>query len=463
MTDSRSAGGSTLLLASGATFLAFFDVTVVNVAFPDLRQDFSSTPLATLTWVAIGYAVVFAALLPAAGQVADNLGRRRIFLASLAVFGLASLACGVAPSIETVIAARIIQGVGAAGMIPAALGLTLSAADPSMRAKALGVWGAAGSVAAAAGPSVGGLLVEHFGWRSVFLINAPLVLVFWLAGLRKIPAVAASHGRLPDLIGTATATAGIVAVALALSRSDRWGWQSTAFLATMTAGVLLLVWTFLRARRHPTPAIDLTMWRSRTFAAASVASLLFGAVVFAWLLSGPLFLTSFWGYSIVRTGLALTPGALASAVAALTVGRIANPRGRRTAVVTGAFLLVIAALWLSFALTEQPHYLTIWLPASLLSGAGIGALLTGVATAAATSLAPQKFAAGTGLTLAGRQVGGALGIAVFAVVVDANPPELGDYRQAFLLCAAAALLGALAALGLTERSRDRVEVAAAGS
>lgn len=233
--------GSRLVLAltAGATFVAFLDTTVVNVAFPDLASSFPADKVSDLSWVVSGYAVLFAALLTAAGRIADAVGRRRVFLASLAVFTAASALCAAAPDLPLLIAARAVQGAAAAGMIPAALGLLLASTPPAGLAVAIGAWGAAGSMATAAGPALGGVLVNAFGWRSVFLVNLPAGLILLAAGIRSLPERTGGERRLPDPFGTAAVTGGIALLVLGLTKGSDWGWHSAATLATTTAGAAL--------------------------------------------------------------------------------------------------------------------------------------------------------------------------------------------------------------------------------
>jgi EmrB/QacA subfamily drug resistance transporter len=439
-----------LVLTSGATFMAFLDTTVVNIAFPALHASYPAVSLANLSWVVSGFAIAFAALLAPAGRLADVLGRRQVFLASVAVFTVASLACALAPDFGVLLGARVLQGVGAAGMIPAALGILLAEMPPGRLLSAIGIWGASGSMAAAAGPSLGGLLIAATSWRAVFIINVPIGALILLSGWRSVPARPGQSRGLPDGVGTAAATLGVAGVVLALTKGGEWGWGAPSTIAALVAGLALVAVAVTRSRRHPVPAIPVSLWGSRTFAVANLTSLLAGAALFAWLLAGPLYLTTFWGYSVLKAGLAVTPGALTAAVAAITVGkRVALER--QPAVVAGALVAFAAVgVWIWAVLGSQPAFLEVWLPAGLIGGAAFGAALTGLSTAAAISVPPVHFAGGMALNTAARQIGGALGVAAMAAIVTA---EAGTYalRDVFLFAGLSSFAAGVVGLGLLPR------------
>jgi EmrB/QacA subfamily drug resistance transporter len=429
-----SKAGTTLLLTAAATFMAFLDTTVVNVAFPNLRSDFPHESLTNLTWVVTSYGVLFAALLTPAGRYADVFGRRRFFLGSLGLFTLASIACAAAPNVDFLIAVRAVQGIGAAGMIPAALGLVLAETPAEKRAEAIGLWGASGSVAAAAGPSLGGLLVSAWDWRAVFIINVPIGLAVMLAGAKLLPERPAAGGKSPDILGTATVTLGIAGVVVGLTKGEDWGWGSAETWGWIGAGVVLTAFTLLRSRGREAPAVDTSLWESRMFAAANLTVFFIGAGLFVWFLSGPLYLTTVWHYSVLKAGLAVTPGAVLSAVTAIIVGSRIKPEKQRPVVIGSGLIFLGLSLWAYFALGAEPKFLAIWLPYGAFGGAVIGASLTSVTTAAAISVHPLKFAAGTGLNTTARQFGGSIGIAVMAAVIAAhNPLQPQAYLDAFLL------------------------------
>jgi EmrB/QacA subfamily drug resistance transporter len=442
-----------LLAAAGATFLAFLDVTVVNVAFPALSADFADSSLADLSWVITGYGVLFAALLTPAGRLADVTGRRRLFAMSMVGFIVASILVASSPSLPLLIAARVLQGGAAAGMIPAALGLVLAATPPSRRTVAVGLWAGAGSLAAAAGPSLGGLLIELSNWRAVFLINVPIGLGIVALSYRHIAKDVPSGRRLPDALGTAMVAIGIALVVLGLTQGSDWGWSHPSTLSCLVGGVLLLLLALWKSARHPAPAVEIDLWRrSRTFAAANVGSLLFGMAMFAWLLLGPLYLVLVWDYSILRAGLAISPGACTAAVAAVVVGRRAVGRGQQAAMIVGALLFAGSAGWFYTQLGTEPRYLALFLPANLISGIGIGAAITALSSAAATSLPPERFAAGTGLVITARQLGGALGIAAMAAILTERQAQGADaLLEVAIFCGIVGAVAAVSGLALTER------------
>ncbi|WP_407836369.1 DHA2 family efflux MFS transporter permease subunit [Streptomyces sp. DSM 116496] len=436
-------GGQVLALASAVTFLAFLDATVVNIAFPDLRRAFPEVSLARLTWVVSAYAVLFAALLAAAGRLADTLGRRALFLGSILAFTLTSLAASAAPTAELLILARALQGAAAAGMIPAALGLVLAHTPPARRAAALGAWSAAGGLAAAVGPSIGGLLVEWWDWRAIFLINVPLGLAVGWAAARILPKEPRTGRRLPDPVGTTALAFGIGGVVAGLSQGTEWGWTDPTVLVLVIGGTLAGTLALRRSRSHPAPAVDRDLWRDPLFARANIGALLFGVAMYAWLLMGPSYLVERWDYSVLQAGVGVTPGAVLAMAGSLFVGRRVPNRLHWAAVTVGSLLFAANALLLWGWVGESTSYARIFLPAALLGGLGIGAVLTALSTTASAGLPPQRFAAGTGLLMTARQLGGALGVAGTAALLTGGDPG-EHWHGIFLLIALSALAAAVA-------------------
>ncbi|MDX6744846.1 DHA2 family efflux MFS transporter permease subunit [Actinocorallia sp. A-T 12471] len=435
-----------LWLAAGAAFLAMLDTSIANLAFPDLGREFGAH-VNGLTWIVTLYVVLFAAVLAPSGRLADVAGPRRLYRIGTGLFAVASLACALAPDLAWLLAARALQGAGAGAMIPASLAVLLHGTPAEGRARAIGLWSAAGAVAAAIGPSVGGLMVDALGWRSLFLINVP-VAVALVYGARGLTRGTKAAGRLPDLLGTVLLGLGLGLLALGVSEGSEWGWTDPRTAAVLVAGAAATVLALVRSARHPVPALDVSLWRVPAFTAASVVSFLYGLAFFPWMLVGVLVLTGLWGYDALDAGLAMTPGAVTAAVGAIVLSRRATPR---TAIVLGGVLMGASAAWIWLALTPEPAFLTFWLPCGLLVGVGMGALATGVSGASALSAGPERFAAATGLTTTARQFGGALGVAVLAALLAADAPGLDAFLSVYLFCGVTAALAGAAGLAVPAR------------
>src|SRR3954453_4112775 len=358
-----------LLVTGVAVFMAFLDVTIVNVAFPSIREAFPASSLADLSWVLNAYNIVFAALLVPAGRLAALLGRRRLFFVGLAVFVVASALCGLAPSVEVLVGARVLQAAGAALLVPTSLGLLLPEFPPERRATATALWGAVGGVAAATGPSLGGLLIEWTDWRLVFFVNL-LIGAAVLVPARRLLREARDpdRGAVPDALGIVLLAGGVAALALAIVQAPSWGWGSDRVLAAFAVAAAALAGFVWRSAVHPHPVVELGLFRVRSFAAACVGVGIFSLGFYALLLSGILFLTGVWHYSILKAGFAATPGPLMAATASALAGRIADRYGQRVVAVPGGLVFALGCLVFLTQVGEAPAYLTAYLPGTLLTG-----------------------------------------------------------------------------------------------
>jgi EmrB/QacA subfamily drug resistance transporter len=406
-------------LACGGSFIATLDATVTNLAVPSLASDFT-TSVTTVSWVVTAYAVLMAALLAPGGAIADFVGRERLFSLGVITFSLASLTVALSPTIEVLIAARAAQGAGAALLIPASLAFVLADTPPDRRPAAIGLWSALAAVAAAIGPTVGGLMVDVTNWRWLFLINLPVGLWLYL-GARELTLTTRRSDRSPDALGAAFFALSVAALVLSITQGEDWGWSSPAVLGGLAAAALFGGAAIRRSATHRAPALEITLWRSRVYAAANAVSFLFGAALYIVLISGVVFLIDVWGYSPLDAGLAVTPGALTAAAVGIYVGRLARRPSPAMLVAAGTSLIAGVATVLALLLGSDPRLWELWVPTGLVLGAGIGAVSVGVTTAAAMSVPPQKFATATGLNVAARQVGGAVGVATFAAIIAAHP------------------------------------------
>ncbi|MFF2011892.1 DHA2 family efflux MFS transporter permease subunit [Streptomyces sp. NPDC058195] len=450
MTPSSSARRASLalLLACAGTFLSFLDATVTNLAVPPIADGFDVS-LTTVSWVATAYVIPFAALLAPAGPLADAVGRARLFLIGVSVFTASSLLIAASPGLPVLLGARALQGLGAALLVPASLGLVLAEIPAGRRRAAIGVWSAAGALAAAAGPALGGVLVEVLDWRALFCLNLPVGCWVLIVG-RKLLAGESRTGRAPDLAGGLLLALCVGSAVYGMTQGPGRGWSSVHVLAASGITVLCGVLTVVRALRHRRPALRLDLLRSRSFAVASGVSVAYGAALFASMLLGVLFVTDAWNYSALKAGLAMSPAALATAVVGLGIGRLPVSLAPRTMVAGGSALVAASTAVLALLIDTEPRFWTLWLPAGAVTGVGVGLATVGISSAATLSTAPQHFAAATGMVMAARQVGGGLGIAATAVIV-AEVPGAGAEPYAAVYGAAAVVNLAAAFGGLALR------------
>jgi EmrB/QacA subfamily drug resistance transporter len=443
-----------LAISAAGVFVVFLDATVVNIAFPALSADFPGVTRAGLSWVLNAYAVIFGALLVTAGRLADDRGRKKVFLAGLIVFGIGSALCGVAPSIELLVASRVSQAVGAALLVPASLALLLPEFPAERRAGAVGLWGAAGGAAAAAGPTLGALLVEGPGWRWVFLINVPLCVVALLVGrrvLRESTGTPVVGGQ--DLLGVVMVTAAFGLLSLGLVQGESWGWGSWRVLGSFVAAVALVPVMVSRSMRHPNPALPVRLFAVRTFSVATAALLLFSAAFFSVILCNVLFLTGVWDYSVLRTAVAVLPSPILAAALSPITGRLADRFGFRVLVVPGALAMAAGTTWFATRTGAAPSYWDEFMPGTVMVGLAIGFALPTLGAAGAASLLHHQFGSGSAVGATARQLGAVLGVAVLvAVLGEPSPAEaLGAFHRSWMVIAATAGAGALLSLGLAGR------------
>ncbi|HZT67162.1 MAG TPA: DHA2 family efflux MFS transporter permease subunit [Acidimicrobiales bacterium] len=425
-------------------FMASLDLSIVNVAFPALARSFPTAPRAGLAWVITAYAIVYAALLVTAGRTADRLGRRKVFFIGLGVFTTGSALCGLAPSLALLVAGRVGQGAGAALLLPASLGLLLEAYPGESRSQAVALWGGVGALAVATGPSLGAALITAAGWRSAFFVNLPVGLVAWAVGRRVLPADEPS-GRPapPDYPGVLLVTASLAGLVLAVSEGSDWGWTDPRILGAALGALALGAVFIRRCLRHAEPVLDLSLFRHRSFSVANAATLVYAMGFFAMLLGNILFLTGVWHYSILRAGLAVTPGPLVVAVVSGPAGRVASRRGFRPVLLAGFAVFAAGLSWYATQIGLRPEYLARWLPATLITGLGIGLTFPVLSATAVASLHASRFAVGSAVNQTSRQVGGALGVAVLvAILASSTGPAsaLQHFRHLWTYAAAMAAL-----------------------
>jgi EmrB/QacA subfamily drug resistance transporter len=435
-----------LIVVSAAVFMASLDLFIVNIAFPAIERDFGGTSLGSLSWILNAYAIVFAALLVPAGRTADRLGRKRSFIAGLTLFTVASALCAAAPSVELLVAARVVQAVGAASLFPTSLALLLPEFPLSERRTAVSIWAAAGGVAAAAGPPVGGLLVQA-GWQLVFLVNVPIGIVLLVFAARILSETREPAGTpRPDLLGAGLLTASIGTLTFAIVKAADWGWGNGRILALLAGAVVLLGAFWLRSTRHPAPVVEPALLERRSFALANLGALLFFMAFGAMLLSSVLFLTSVWGESVLRAGLQIAPGPAMAALFAVPAGLLAARVGERVTGALGGLLFAAGGVWWLTRIGPTPNYAGAFLPGMMIGGAGVGLVIPSLTSAATSSLPPDRFATGSAVLSMSRQIGVALGVAVLVSIVGTPAPgeALDRFKDGYSFITGLAVAAAVA-------------------
>lgn len=438
-----------LIVVSVAVFMVGLDMFIVNVAFPRIERGLGSADVASLSWVLNAYAIVLAALMVPAGRLADRAGRRRLFLAGLILFAVGSALCGAAGSVAMLVAARVVQAAGAACLLPTSLALLLPEFPPAQRAAAIGIWAAVGGVAAAFGPPLGGLLVQS-SWRLVFYVNVPVGLAALVAARSLLRETKDESQQRPDLLGAGLLTLAVGLLALGLVKAPAWGWADGRTVAALIVAVAGLGVFWARCHAHPSPVVDPSLLGVRSYALANAAGLLFSASFAAMLLASVLFLTGIWHRSVLTAGLWIAPGPLMAAALAPPAGRLANRVGQRNLATAGVTLFGLGCAWWLWRATAVPDYAAVFLPGLLITGAGVGLTLPSLASAAAASLPPARFATGSAVFTMSRQLGFVLGIAILVAILGtvshANPVDSFDRGWLFMVIAAG--LGAAPAFGI---------------
>jgi EmrB/QacA subfamily drug resistance transporter len=420
-----------------AVFMTNLDLWIVNIALPTMGTSFGHggrpATLGDLSWVVNAYAITLAALLVVVGRIGDRIGQRPVFLAGVVVFTLASAACALAPQLWVLVIARVVQAAGAAAQLPTSLALLLASVPVDRRTGATRSWGAVGALAAAAGPVLGGLLVQ-VDWRWVFVVNLPIGLGTTLAGLAVLPRPAAREtGRLPDVGGAVLVVAAVAAVSGALVRAPTWGWASGGTVALLAVALVSGWWFWRRTRRHPSPLLEPHLVRLPRFGEASAGTFVFGVAFAILLLSNVLWCQEVWHWSALRTGLALMPGPGLVPIVTVLTARLVRRVGHGPLVLVGGIVFAIGLAWRVVFVSIEPDYLRDLLPSTLLTGAGVGLAIGTLVAAGVQALPANRAATGSAVVNALRQVSASVGVAVLVTILGAqvNAGSVGDFKVAW--------------------------------
>jgi EmrB/QacA subfamily drug resistance transporter len=465
-----------LALLAMTQFVVVLDAAIVNVALPSIGRalDFSQDDL---SWVVNAYTLTFAGFLLLGGRLADLLGRRRMFMYGLVIFSIASLLGGLAQSDLWLIAARAVQGLGAAIVSPAALSIiTNTFAEGAERNRALGVWGAVSGAGGAAGVLLGGVLTEYLGWEWVLFVNVPIGVAAALLAPRLLPE---SRDEVDepsfDAAGAVTVTAGMSLLVYALVDANQAGWGSARTITLIAIGVALLAAFVVIERRQRQPLVPFSIFRRRTLRGANIVSLLIGMSLFSMFFYISLYMQQVLGYDALKAGVSYLPLALTIIISAGVASALVTRIGFKITLVAGMLFITGGLVWFT-QVSPGGSYLGDILFPSLLAAIGLGLAFVPVTIAAVTGIRPDEAGLASGLVNTSQQVGGALGLAILVAVANATTSNaLSDgkgrlvaltdgFQDAFMVGAAFALAGAILAATLisSKDSREHAEAARRG-
>jgi EmrB/QacA subfamily drug resistance transporter len=457
----------TLGALSFSLFMIMLDNTVVNVALPSIQRELGVGDIADLEWVVNAYALSFAVLMLTGGKLADFFGRRRVFLAGLALFTATSLGCALAASLGTLVGWRAAQGLGAALMLPATLAIITHTFPLRERGTAIGIWAGVSALALAIGPLVGGAITEHISWSWVFYINVPVGVLGLVAGLALVPE-SRDTSRLQrlDLPGLLVSAAALFALTFALSQANDRGWGSPLIVGLLVAFVVGTALFVVAERRGDAPMLDLQLFRDGTFAGATLCAMLVTLAMFGVFFFMTLYVQRILGYSPVEAGAVFLPMTVLIIVVAPIAGRVSDRIGSRW-LMAGGMLLTGVCLLLFSRLGQRSGFVDL-LPGLLLGGIGMASVMTPMSAAAMRSAPVDKSGVAAGVLNTARQVGGALGIALMGAIMTSRiasaeaagatmPAAFVDgFQVALLVGAAITFTGALVA-ALMVRQHPRLE------
>ena len=456
-----------LVLICATQFMVVLDVAIVNVALPSIQSALGFSQ-ENLQWVVSAYTLTFGGFLLLGGRMADLLGRRRVFMAGLVLFSAASLACGLAQTDTFLIAARAIQGVGAAVISPGALSILMTTFDEGAeRNKALGIWGAIAGIGGAAGVLLGGVLTDTLGWEWIFLVNVPVgVLVILLTPRFVRESQAEGATRSFDVAGAVSATAGLALLVYALVNTDTAGWASGETIGLLVGSAALLVAFVVIEMRATAPLLPLSIFRLRNLTGANIVGLLLGAAIFSMFYFLSLYMQQVLGYSALRTGFAYLLVAVVIIIAAAVSQALVTRFGAKVILAIGMALLTLGLLWFTMIEVNGSYVINL-VPGFLLTGVGLGFAFVPVSIAALQGVQAHEAGIASGLINTSQQIGGALGIAILATIATTHTESVmkdaqgqsselqraltEGFQYAFAVGAGMALIGLIATLVFLDR------------
>ena len=457
-----------LLTMCFALAMAMLDNTVVNVALPTLSRELGAG-ISDLQWIVDGYVLAFASLLLTGGILGDRYGRKKMFLTGLAIFSAASLLCGLSNSSGQLIAFRAIQGVGAALLMPGTLSILTVTFPPRERAKAIGLWAGVSGLALALGPTLGGYMVEHLGWESIFFLNVPIGIVAFLLAVRNVRESVSEEARQLDIPGLLLGTAGLFSLTYALIEANQKGWSDPIIVATLIGGAALIVGLLVWESRSPHPMMPLSFFKIPAFSAGNAVAFSISLGMFSTFFFLSLYMQNpfLHGYTAFEAGVRFLPMTLMIVVTAPLAGRFASKHGSRAPMTYGLLLAGGGLLALSNISADTSYWAMF--PIFIIMGHGMGATMAPMTAAVMNSVGPQRAGLGSAMTNTSREVGGVFGIALLGTLLftrlnAALGPALASIglspeQRAGIAAAASHGVSDFSSFGLTAAQRDAVGTA----
>ena len=435
-----------LVLLILVTFLTGLGISIMTVAYPAMVDDFTDWSPSSLSWITNAFTIVGAGTLIPAGAIADRTGRKRILLIGVALFTAGSILGGLAPGPEVLIVARCLQALGASAYTPAAAALLIASYPPERLSFAVGIWAAAGGVSSTMGPSLGGVLVEWGGWPWAFWINVPIGLTVLILGPSTfVDPPRGEREPIPDLLSAAILMAGLSLVILSVVQGDSWGWTDAPTLGVMAAGLALVGIVILRSTYHPTPLLELPLFRIRSLRAANIGMLVFAPGWFAMFFGLVLFMTRVWDYSILHAGVMTAPVTLLSGTMGVALGGYAGRVGHRWFIVAGALGYVATAAFLWIRLDATPDPWATMLPALIVMGITSGMAFPSFMAATVFDAPSERHGVASAIGFTTQRIATSLGVALAATILasgDASSVE--SYDRLFAVMVVTGIAGAIA-------------------
>lgn len=425
-------------------FLVVIDVSAVNVAFPSIREDFAVSEQ-KLGWIISGYNISVGALLLVAGRYADSLGRKKLFLPGVALFAFGSTACGLAPNVELLIAARIVQGIGGAVVSATSMVVVLPGFPASKRSTVIGIAGATGALGAVMGPVLGAFVTDAWSWRGIFLVNLPISLIVLTIGpkLLKESKNPAATGKV-DLVGVPMGAIGVGLVMFGIIQVETTGFANAGTIGLFIVGFALVAALIKRSATHPEPLIELDLFSIRSFSSTNLSAFLYSMGFTSGFLINSLVLQELWDQSLRTTGLALIPAPLLAAFISPIAGKYADKIGHRWILAIGSLMCASGSfIYLGF-FDDEPRVVTFVL-VSLIVGAGVGATIATWSSAGLADIEPARFGTSNAMIRTLQQVAYALGISVIIAIVASRGgvTDLANYRWAWAFVGGSYLAAAI--------------------